>query len=786
MTTVKIGMLELPLIPLRGLSVFPYMVLHFDVGREKSIKALEEAMMRDQMIFLTTQKDVDIDLPEKEDFYETGTICKVKQMLKLPGDAIRVLVEGVARGKVLEYVHEEPYFSVHVERYIEMRNEKSREVEALMRGVITAFETYVNVSNRISPDILVSITTINEAGRFADTVASHLVLKTEQKQAIIEAFEEKERLELIYQILLTEIEILEVEKEINEKVRGQINRLQKEYYLKEQMKAIKEELGEDYDYDEEIQEFQEKLGKLKMPADVKEKVMKEIDRMARLAPASAEGGVIRTYITWILDLPWNNETKDTLDIKKARVILDEDHYGLKDVKERVLEYLAIRQLTKSMKGPIICLVGPPGVGKTSIARSIARSLNRKFVRMSLGGVRDEAEIRGHRRTYIGAIPGRIISAIKEAKSKNPVFLFDEIDKLTSDFRGDPASALLEVLDPEQNKEFKDHYLEIAFDLSKVMFVTTANSLNGIPRPLLDRMEVIEVAGYTELEKRQIAKRYLVPKQIKEHGIKEKQLQLADDVLSKIINDYTRESGVRELERKIAAVCRKSAMKLVESKTTSVRVNCSNLDKFLGIPKYHRDENARADEVGIATGLAWTSVGGETLQIEVTPMKGTGQLVLTGQMGDVMKESAKAGLSYIRAKAAEFHLDEEFYKNLDIHIHIPEGAIPKDGPSAGITMATAVTSALTGIPVRSAVAMTGEITLRGRVLPIGGLKEKSLAGKRAGVKKILLPKDNEKDLEDIPEEVKKAIEFVVVSNMDEVLEHALLGDVREKRNENQPL
>ncbi len=782
MTTLKIGILELPLIPLRGLSVFPYMVLHFDVGREKSIKALEEAMMRDQMIFLTTQRDVDIDLPEKEDFYEIGTICKVKQMLKLPGDAIRVLVEGVARGKVLEYLHEEPYFNVHVERYVEMKTDKSREVEALMRGVVTAFETYVNVSNRISPDVLVSVTTINEPGRFADTVASHLVLKTDQKQAIIEAFDEKARLELIYQILLTEIEILEVEKEINEKVRGQINRLQKEYYLKEQMKAIKEELGEDYDYDEEIQEFQDKLSKLKMPADVKEKVMKEIDRMARMAPASAEGGVIRSYITWILDLPWNTETKDTLDIKKARKILEEDHYGLKDVKERVLEYLAIRQLTKSMKGPIICLVGPPGVGKTSIARSIARSLNRKFVRMSLGGVRDEAEIRGHRRTYIGAIPGRVISAIKDAKSKNPVFLLDEIDKLTSDFRGDPASALLEVLDPEQNKEFKDHYLEIAFDLSKVMFVTTANSLSGIPRPLLDRMEVIEVAGYTELEKLQIAKRYLVTKQMKEHGIKDKQMQLPDDVISRIINNYTRESGVRELERKIAAVCRKAAMRLVEGKVTSIRVNRSNLDKFLGIPKYHHDEANKVDEVGIATGLAWTSVGGETLQIEVTPMKGSGKLVLTGQMGDVMKESARAGLSYIRAKADEFHIDEDFHKNIDIHIHIPEGAIPKDGPSAGITMATAMTSALTGLAVRHEVAMTGEITLRGRVLPIGGLKEKSLAGKRAGVTKILIPKENEKDLEDIPEEVKKAIEFVVVSSMDEVLDQALVGNVREIRNE----
>lgn len=782
MSTVKVGTIELPLIPLRGLSVFPYMVLHFDVGREKSIKALEEAMIRDQMIFLTTQKDIDIDLPSTDDFFKIGTICKVKQMLKLPGDAIRVLVEGVSRAKMVELVHEEPYFRVEVERFYELKSDKSKEIEALMRSVMNAFETYITVSNRISPDVILSISSIDEPGRFADVIASHLILKTEQKQEIIEAIDEKQRLEVIYKLLLNEIEILEVEKEINEKVRSQINRLQKEYYLKEQMKAIREELGEEHDFDDEIRGFYEDLKKLKISKDIKEKVEKEIDRLSKLSPSSAESGVIRNYITTILELPWNKQTKDTLDIKKARKILEEDHYGLKDVKERVLEYLAIRQLTKSMKGPIICLVGPPGVGKTSIAKSIARSLGRKFVRMSLGGVRDEAEIRGHRRTYVGAIPGRIITAIKEAKSKNPVFLFDEIDKLTSDFRGDPAAALLEVLDPEQNKDFKDHYLDVPFDLSRVMFITTANSLGTIPRPLRDRMEIIDVSGYTEYEKMKIAKRYLVPKQVKEHGLIDENLTLSEATIRDIINYYTRESGVRELERKIATVCRKAATRIVEEKLKRIRVNSNNLEKYLGIKKYRYDEINEQNEVGIATGLAWTSVGGETLQIEVTPMKGTGKLVLTGQMGDVMKESAQAGLSYIRSKSEAFHLPEEFHKNLDIHIHIPEGAIPKDGPSAGITMATAVTSALSGIEVHKTVAMTGEITLRGRVLPIGGLKEKSLAAKRAGIKKILIPKDNEKDLEKIPDAVKKSVEFVPVSSMDEVLEHALVKNIREERNE----
>ncbi|SKC38509.1 endopeptidase La [Maledivibacter halophilus] len=773
--------IELPLIPLRGLSVFPYMVIHFDVGREKSIKALEEAMVKDQTIFLTTQKEVDVDLPTTEDFYEIGTISKIKQMLKLPGDAIRVLVEGISRGRIKNIGQDEPYFKAEIEEYKAGEKEVNREVEAMMRVVLDAFENYVSVSNKISPEVIITISSIEEAGRLADVIASHMILKTEQKQEILEAFDPKDRLEVLYKILLKEIEILEVEKEINTKVRGRINRLQKEYYLKEQLKAIKEELGEDAGYDDEIEEMYDKIKKVKLPKKVEEKVYKEIDRLSKLSPGSAESGVIRTYVGWILDLPWNKKTKDSIDIKKANAILEEDHYGLKSVKERILEYLAIRKLAKKMKGPIICLVGPPGVGKTSIAKSIARSLNRKFVRMSLGGVRDEAEIRGHRRTYIGAIPGRIISAIKDAGSKNPVFLFDEIDKVSSDFRGDPASALLEVLDPEQNREFTDHYLELPFDLSNVMFITTANTLGTIPRPLLDRMEVIEVSGYTEHEKVVIAKKYLLPKQIKEHGMEESNLQVSEQTIRDIINYYTRESGVRNLERQLATICRKAARQIVENESEIVRVNTTSLKKYLGIPKYRYEKVRDKNEVGITTGLAWTRVGGDTLSIEVTPMKGTGKLVLTGQLGDVMKESARAGLSYIRSRVDVLDIDEDFYKNYDIHIHIPEGAIPKDGPSAGITMATAVISALEKTPVYRNVAMTGEITLRGRILPVGGIKEKVLAANRAGVEKILLPMENEKDLTEIPDSVKRKIEFVLVEHMDEVLKHALAKE--DKQNEN---
>ncbi len=772
----------MPLIPLRGLSVFPHMVLHFDVGREKSIKALEQAMLTDQLIFLTTQKDMDVDLPTVDDYYAVGTLAKIKQMLKLPGDAIRVLVEGLARAKIVSIKQDSPYIEAAIEVYSGAQEGQVKEAEAYMRSIMNAFETYVSVSSKISPDVLTSLSSIGDPSRFGDVVASHIVLKTAQKQQILEAVDVIERLELIYQILLDEIEILEVEKDINEKVRGQLNRSQREYYLREQLKTIKRELGEENDFDEEVDDFRSKLTKLKVSKSIREKIGKEIDRYSKMSPTSAESGVIRSYLNWMFELPWKKSTKDELDIVKSRKILDEDHYGLKDVKTRVLEYLAIRQMTNSLKGPIICLVGPPGVGKTSIAKSIARALGRKFTRMSLGGVRDEAEIRGHRRTYIGAIPGRIISAIKEVGSDNPVFLFDEIDKLASDFRGDPASALLEVLDPAQNNSFMDHYLEVPFDLSKVMFITTANTVNTIPRPLLDRMELIEVSGYTEFEKLKIAERYLLPKQLKEHGLTDQMMTLSRTVLPTIINDYTREAGVRNLERSIGKLCRKAVTRIIEKGSKVVRINDRNLKQYLGNPRHRDDAIGDDDKIGIVTGLAWTSVGGDTLQIEVTPMRGSGKLELTGQMGDVMKESAKAGISYIRSRVDQLGIADDFYKTLDIHIHIPEGAVPKDGPSAGITMATAVASALMKKPVDHTVAMTGEITLQGRVLAIGGLKEKVLAAAREGIATIILPKANQIDIDKIPQEVRKKLKFCPVGHMDEVLALALKDEKMEVKRE----
>lgn len=766
----------IPLIPLRGLSVFPYMVIHFDVGRDKSINALEKAMVNDSLIFLTAQKEAKVDMPNADEFYHIGTVCKIKQMLKLPGDTIRVLVEGINRGKIIEILSEEPYFEVKIEEILyEGEVKKDKKIQAIMRMVLESFEEYISLGDRISPDVFITVSEIDEPGRLADVISSYIYLKPEDNQKILEAFDPYERLELLDVILKEEIEILKIEQQINQRVRKQITKIQKEYYLKEQLKAIQHELGEDDGLMEEIEEYNSKIQKLKMPKEVKEKTLKEVDRLTKISPSSPEAGVIRTYLDWVIDLPWNKETKDRINIKKSREILDEDHYGLKDVKERVLEYIAIRKLSNSMKGPILCFVGPPGVGKTSIAKSIARALNRKFIRMSLGGVRDEAEIRGHRRTYVGAIPGRIISLIRKAGSKNPVFLFDEIDKLNSDFRGDPASALLEVLDPEQNNTFTDHYLDIPFDLSKVMFITTANTTSTIPEPLLDRMEVIRIPGYTEEEKLQIAKRYLLPKQIKEHGLKEKNLKISENAVRKIINDYTRESGVRNLERNIANICRKSAKKIVEENVKTVTINNNNLHNYLGIPKYRHEKAQEKHQVGIATGLAWTAVGGETLCIEVNPMKGTGKLQLTGQLGDVMKESAMTGISFIRSNAEKYNIDSNFYKEMDIHIHVPEGAIPKDGPSAGITMATAVISALTNVPVNRNVAMTGEITLRGRVLPVGGIKEKVLGANRAGITKILLPWENKRDMDDIPDKIKRKIEFVFVNSMDEVLEHALIKE-----------
>lgn len=764
----------MPMIPLRGLSIFPYMVLHFDIGREKSISALEKAMMMNQTVFLSAQLNPDTDLPTREDFYRIGTIAKIKQMLRLPGDTIRVLVEGVSRGRIDEFIFEVPYFKCKVTAIREVEPESySPKVIALMRSILTAFEEYLNFNPKVSQDIFPSVASVEQPGRLADVITSHLDIKIEEKQSILEAFDVEARLELLSEILTKEIEILHIENTITNKVRTQINKSQREYYLKEQLRVIQEELGEDEDAEDEIQEWLKQLKKLKLAPAIAEKVEKEIKRLKKIQSASAEGGVIRTYVEWILALPWNKSSKDNTDIKLAETILNEDHYGLEKVKERVLEYLAVVQLSKGMKGPILCLVGPPGTGKTSIAKSIARALNRNFVRMSLGGVRDEAEIRGHRRTYIGAIPGRIITAIKEAKTNNPVFLFDEVDKIGNDFRGDPASALLEVLDPEQNKDFTDHYLEIPFDLSKVMFITTANTTDSIPRPLLDRMEVINVSGYTEEEKVNIAQQYLIPKKIREHGMKEDDLAISEVALRTIINNYTRESGVRNLEREIANICRKAARMVAEKQKESISVTAANVERFLGKKRYHYDTIEGENEVGVTTGLAWTVVGGDTLYIETTVVPGTGRLELTGKLGEVMQESAKAGISYIRSRAKALSIPEEFYKEKDIHIHIPEGATPKDGPSAGVTMCTSVVSALTGIPVRKDLAMTGEITLRGRVLPVGGIREKVLAAHRAGIKKVLLPRENEVDIDEIPSNVRKRLDFVLVDTIDQVLDEALV-------------
>lgn len=764
---------RLPLLPLRGLNIFPYMVLHFDVGREKSVRALEEAMINDQLIFLVTQKDPRTDLPTTEDFYEVGTISKIKQLLKLPGDTIRVLVEGISRAEIRDIISEESFFLVDVLEYQEIQKVGDLELEALRRSLLEVFDEYIKANPKVAPETLITISDMDDTSRFADVVASNLTIKIEEKQEILSLFDIKERMEKIYEILSRELEILEIERKINARVRKQIDKSQKEYYLREQLKAIQRELGEKEGHGEEIEQYEEKLSKLEVHEEVKKKVEKELDRLSKLSAGSPEVGVIRTYLDWIFDLPWNTMTEDNLDIKNARKILDEDHYGLKKVKERVLEYMAIRQLSKNMKGPILCLVGPPGVGKTSIAKSIARAMGRKFTRMSLGGVRDEAEIRGHRRTYIGAIPGRIIYSIKQAGSRNPLFLFDEIDKLASDFRGDPASALLEVLDAEQNKEFRDHYLELPFDLSRVMFLTTANTTDTIPAALLDRMEVISISGYTEEEKLHIAMDYLIPKQIKEHSLSDENVKISAASIKSVINNYTREAGVRNLEREIANIIRKCATQIVENKKKMIKVTPAEVKNYLGIPKYKYDLINKKNEIGVVTGLAWTSVGGDTLFIEVSVMPGTGKLELTGHLGDVMKESARAGLSYVRSRSDEFGIDKEFTKNMDIHIHVPEGATPKDGPSAGITMTTALISALLKIPVYRDVAMTGEVTLRGRVLPVGGLKEKVLAAKRAGIKKVILPYENEKDIEEIPETVKKNMKFVLVANMDEVLSHALI-------------
>lgn len=767
-------LLTMPMIPLRGLSIFPGTVLHFDVGREKSISALEKAMVDNQLVFLTAQKDPEVDLPTINDLYKMGVVCKVKQMLKLPGDVIRVLVEGLYRARLVDVNFEVPYFEVKI---IEVLEEHPRidepYVEALIRVTLDNFEKYLSLSQKLNADMMPDAGSFNDASRLADALVSHLEISIEEKQNILETLSIVERFDSINRILLKENEILKIENDINRSVKEHMSKNQREFYLHEQLRAINEELGISEDTENDVAKWLKELENLQLDSKIEEKIRKEIKRLERMQPASAESTVVRTYIETVIDLPWRKASKTNSDIKKAEKILNEDHYGLEKVKERILEYLSVVKLSKKLNGPIICLVGPPGVGKTSIAKSIARATGREFVRMSLGGVRDEAEIRGHRRTYIGAIPGRIISAISDVAKNNPVFLFDEVDKLGSDFKGDPASALLEILDPEQNKDFTDHYLEVPFDLSKVMFITTANTVESIPRPLLDRMELIEVPGYTEEEKVKIAEKYLVPKQIKAHGLKSGQVSISEPVIRDLINYYTRESGVRSLEREIANLCRKSARKIAEKSGAKVRFTQGNLEKYLGKKKYLYDKIEVENKVGVVTGLAWTAVGGDTLFVETGVVDGTGKLLITGQLGDVMQESAKAAYSYVRSKAVDFGIDGEFYKDKDIHIHVPEGATPKDGPSAGVTMFTALTSALLNAPVRSDVAMTGEITLRGKVLPVGGIREKVLAAHRAGIKKVLLPKENERDIDDIPANIRKKLEFVLIKNAEKAIEEALI-------------
>ncbi|PLR68318.1 MULTISPECIES: endopeptidase La [Bacillaceae] len=763
-----------PLLPLRGLLVYPTMVLHLDVGREKSVQALEKAMMDDHIIFLTTQRDISIDEPTESDIFPVGTLTKIKQMLKLPNGTIRVLVEGMQRGKITNYVDEGDYFAVSATS-LEERSDKDAEDEALMRTLLDHFDQYIKLSKKISGETLATVTDIDEPGRMADIIASHLPLKLKEKQEVLETLDIKERLNRVIEIIHNEKEVLQLEKKIGQRVKRSMERTQKEYYLREQMKAIQKELGDKEGKTGEVEVLNEKIEKAGMPDHVKLTALKELERYEKVPATSAESSVVRNYLEWLTSLPWSNATVDRLDLKRAETILNEDHHGLEKVKDRVLEYLAVQKLTNSLKGPILCLSGPPGVGKTSLARSVAKSLDRNFVRISLGGVRDESEIRGHRRTYVGAMPGRIIQGMKKAGTINPVFLLDEIDKMSSDFRGDPSSAMLEVLDPEQNHTFSDHYIEETYDLSKVMFIATANNLSTIPGPLRDRMEIITIAGYTEIEKIHIAKDHLLPKQLKEHGLKKTHLQIRDSAIQNVIRYHTREAGVRSLERQLAAICRKAAKQIVSEARKRITVTDKNLADYLGKSKFRYGQAELEDQIGVATGLAYTTVGGDTLSIEVSLSPGKGKLILTGKLGDVMKESAQAAFSFIRSRAKELNIDEGFHEKQDIHIHVPEGAVPKDGPSAGITIATALISALTGRPVRKEVGMTGEITLRGRVLPIGGLKEKTLSAHRAGLTKIIMPKDNERDIEDIPESVRNDLTFVPVSHLDEVLQHALVGE-----------
>ena len=765
---------SLPVLPIRDIVVFPYMILPLFVGREMSIKAIEHSLSTNKMIMLIAQKDLNAENPSPSDLYNVGTVGLIMRMLKLPDGRVKVLVQGLRKAKAVKFLKEEPFFTAAIEKITDTQPEEiTIETEAIMRTVKEQIDKTVSLGKTILPDIMIVIENLEDPGKLADLIASNIVLKTEQAQEVLEITEPAQRLKKVSEILSREIELLTVQQKIQTEVRGEIDKNQREYFLREQLKAIQKELGDIDERSEEIKEFKKKILEVKMPEKVQKEAEKQLKRLEKMHPDSAEAGTVRTYLEWMVELPWSKQTKDNLDIKAAKKVLDDDHYDLEKVKERILEYLSVRKLRKEkMKGPILCFIGPPGVGKTSLGKSIARSLGREFVRMSLGGVRDEAEIRGHRRTYVGALPGRMIQGIKTAGTNNPVFMLDEIDKIGMDFRGDPSSALLEVLDPEQNNTFVDHYLTVPFDLSRVMFITTGNLVDTIPNPLRDRMEIIYLSGYTSEEKLGIAINYLIPKQLEEHGITDKVLKIADSAVLTIISQYTREAGVRNLEREIANLCRKVAKKIAEGKQKNFLITSRNLHKFLGIPKYLLEEEMEKDEVGVSTGLAWTESGGDIIYVEATTMRGKGSLTLTGQLGDVMKESAQAALSYVRSKAKSLGIKDEVFSKTDIHIHVPAGATPKDGPSAGITMATAIASALTGNPVRKDFAMTGEVTLRGRVLPIGGLKEKALAAKRMGIKHIVIPKRNKKDLEDIPKYVKKDLTFIFADTMDDVLKAAL--------------
>jgi ATP-dependent Lon protease len=764
---------NLPVLPVRDIVVFPYMILPLFVGREMSIKAIEYSLSSNRMVLLLTQKDLNVENPNPEDLFSIGTVALVMRMLKLPDGRVKILVQGLSKARALNYSQTEPFFKADIEKIEDQKYEKlTIEDEALIRNVKGQLEKVISLGKAILPDIMGIVENIEDPGRLADLVASNMGLKTEQSQEILEISDPVQRLKRVSEILTREIELLTVQQKIQSEARGEIDKTQREYFLREQLKAIQKELGDIDERAEEIREFRKKIEDAKMPEKVLKEAEKQLKRLEKMHPDSAEAATVRTYLDWLVELPWAKSTTDNLDIKAAEKVLNDDHYDLEKVKERILEYLSVRKLNEKMKGPILCFIGPPGVGKTSLGKSIARALGREFVRMSLGGVRDEAEIRGHRRTYVGALPGRIIQGIKTAGKNNPVFMLDEIDKIGMDFRGDPSSALLEVLDPEQNFAFADHYLAVPFDLSKVMFITTGNLGDTIPSPLRDRMEIIYLSGYTTEEKLGIAKNYLIPKQLEENGLSSKVLKITDPGLFSLISQYTREAGVRNLEREFANLCRKVAKKIAEGKDKTYVITAQNVHRYLGVPKYLPEEEMEKDEVGVSTGLAWTETGGDIIYVEATTMKGRGHLTLTGQLGDVMKESAQAALSYIRSRASKLGIKDEVFSKSDLHIHVPAGAIPKDGPSAGITMATAIASALTGRPVNKNVALTGEVTLRGRVLPIGGLKEKALAAKRMGINRVIIPKRNKKDLEDIPKYIKKDMEFVFAETMDDVLKFAL--------------